>query len=74
VRPLAESRWVRILVDNGLVIVKVVVALHDCVCTNNIGTAGCLLPKVAIALPENLIVIYYLEGIKNPYQIIQGIG
>ena len=53
---------------------EVVVALHDCVYTNNIGTAGCLLPKVDIALPKNLIVIYYLEGIKNPYQIIQGIG
>jgi len=51
-----------------------VVALHDCVYTNNIGTAGCLLPKVDIALPKNLIVIYYLEGIKNQYQLIQEIG
>ena len=33
-RTLAESRSVRILVNNSLVLVKaVIVAMHDCVCT-----------------------------------------
>ena len=54
-RTLAESRSVWILVNNSLELVTaLIVAMHDCVYTYNIGTAGCLLPaEVVEALPED---------------------